>query len=286
MPCRVLADHGPVKNNNVTWSVLDLMAEERGEAMEAIERFLNTVKETVNPVTQAVGISLVRNLSLLEGKKIRVKGQRLTVCQQIAYSRMYGWSTWTDKNTAHCVLGAACAGMIVPPQRVLDGSVNNGIYQQTEKAAAAMQQQMPRLAPDVQWLLTYPLARPVEGMVPDLVVLYVNSAQAMRFVQAFLYRDGGEFVMKSSGDAGVCSRAVAQVALTGEPTVEIPCLGDRRFAMTQDHELCVGIPVTWLERTADGLAATHKAGIRYPVPFQIPPGCDLPPDYITCGDDY
>ena len=254
--------------------------------MEQIDHFLATVKETVNPVTLPVGVTLVRDLSLLEGKKIRVKGQRLAVCQQIAYSRMYGWSTWADKDTAHCVLGAACAGIIAPPERVLDGSVNKGIYQKDQPAAAAMQQAMPRLAPDVTGLLTYPLSRPVEGMVPDLVVLYVNSAQAMRFVQAFLYQDGGEFVMKSSGDAGVCSRAVAQVALTNEPTIEIPCMGDRRFGMTQDHELCIGIPFSWLKRTAEGLAATHKAGIRYPVPFQIPAGCDLPPDYITAESDY
>lgn len=253
--------------------------------MEQLQQFLSAVKETVNPVTQPVGVSLIRDTSLLEGKKIRVKGQRLTICQQIAYSRMYGWSTWADKDTAHCVLGAACAGLIAPPERVLDGSVNNGIYQQDQAAAAAMQQAMPRLAPDVAGVLTYPLSRPVEGMVPDLVVVYGNSAQAMRFVQAFLFHKGGEFVMKSSGDAGVCSRAVAQVALTNEPTVEIPCLGDRRFAMTQDHELCIGIPFSWLELTAAGLAATHKAGIRYPVPFQIPSGCDLPPDYITADGD-
>lgn len=250
-----------------------------------MEQFLATVRETVNPATQPVGVTLVRDRLVLEGKKIRLRDQRLSVCQQIAYSRMYGWSTWTDQTTAHCVLGAACAGIIAPPERVLNGSVNTGIYQQDQPAAQAMQQQMPRVAPGVTGLLTYPLNRPVEGIAPDLVVVYVNSAQAMRFVQAFLYQQGGEFVMKSSGDAGVCSRAVAQVALTNEPAVEIPCLGDRRFAMAQDHELCVGIPASWLERTAVGLAATHKAGIRYPVPFQIPASCDLPPDYITRGDD-
>lgn len=253
--------------------------------MDIFEQFLTTVKETVNPATQPVGVSIVRDAALLEGKKIRVKGQRLTVCQQIAYSRMYGWSTWADQQTAHCVLGAACAGLIAPPSRVLDGSVNRGIYQQDQAAAAAMQQQMPRLPLGTAGLLTYPLARLLEGITPDLVVLYLNSAQTMRLIQAFLYHQGGEFVMKSSGDAGVCSRAVAQVYLSGEPTVEIPCLGDRRFAMTQDFELCVGIPVSWLKRTTEGLSATHKAGIRYPVPFQIPSGCDLPPDYITAGDD-
>jgi uncharacterized protein (DUF169 family) len=159
------------------------------------------------------------------------------------------------------------------------------VYQETKVAAAAMQQKMPRVQPGVAGVLTYPLARPFAGLSPDLVVIYVNSAQAMRFVQAFLYHQGGEFVMKSSGDAGVCSRAVAQVALTGEPTIEIPCMGDRRFAMAQDHEMIVGIPSAWLERTAQGLTATHKAGIRYPIPFQIPSGCDLPPDYITSEQD-
>ena len=146
-----------------------------------------------------------------------------------------------------------------------------------------MQQQMPRVEVGVAGVLTYPLTRPFQGVTPDLVVIYINSAQAMRFVQAFLYHQGGEFVMKSSGDAGVCSRAVAQVKLTGEPTIEIPCMGDRRFAMAQDHERLVGIPFEWLGRTTEGLAATHQAGIRYPVPFQIPSECDLPPDYIT-GD--
>lgn len=246
-----------------------------------MDRFLATVKETVNPATQAVGVNLVRDAALIEGKKIRVRGERLTICQQIAYSRMYGWSTWTDRESSHCVLGAACTGLVAPPERVLNGTVNTGVYQADREAAAAMQRKMPRVSPGVAGVLTYPLSRPVEGVSPELVVLYVNSAQAMRFVQAFLYREGGEFVMRSSGDAGVCSRGVAQVALTGEPVVEIPCLGDRRFALAQDHELIVAIPAGWLERTAEGLAATHKAGIRYPVPFQIPAACDLPPSYIT-----
>lgn len=250
-----------------------------------MEKFLAIVKETVNPATQPVGVNLVRDAALVEGLKIKVRGKRLAICQQIAYSRMYSWSTWTDATTGHCALGAASTGMIAPPQRVIDGSVNTGVYQETREAAAAMQKMMPRVEPGVAGVLTYPLARPFPGITPDSVVLYLNSAQAMRFVQAFLYHKGGEFVMKSSGDAGVCSRAVAQVIMTGEPTVEIPCMGDRRFAMAQDHEMIVGIPYLWLERTAQGLAATHKAGIRYPIPFQIPSECELPPEFITSEED-
>ena len=250
-----------------------------------MEHFLATVKETVNPATQPVGVNLIRDPATIDSLKIKVRNKRLAVCQQVAYSRMYSWSTWTDAGTSHCAIGAACTGLITPPERILDGTVNTGVYQENQQAAAAMQQKMPRVQLGVAGVLTYPLARPFPGIVPDLVVLYVNSAQAMRFVQAFLYHKGGEFVMKSSGDAGVCSRAIAQVALTGEPTIEIPCMGDRRFAVAQDHELMVGIPLQWLERTAAGLSATHKAGIRYPVPFQIPVECELPPDYVTSEQD-
>jgi len=250
-----------------------------------MEHFLATVKETVNPATQPVGVNLIRDPAAIGSLKIKVRNKRLAVCQQVAYSRMYSWSTWADAGTSHCAIGAACTGLIAPPRRIIDGSVNTGVYQETQQAAAAMQQAMPRVKPGVAGVLTYPLARSFAGIVPDLVVIYVNSAQAMRFVQAFLYHTGGEFVMKSSGDAGVCSRAIAQVALTGEPTIEIPCMGDRRFAVAQDHELMVGIPHQWLERTAEGLSATHKAGIRYPVPFQIPVECELPPDYVTGEHD-
>lgn len=250
-----------------------------------MESFLKIVTETVNPLSKPVGVNLIDDVKQIEDKKIRVRDERLAVCQQIAYSRLYGWSTWCDSSSSHCVLGAACVGLIAPPERVLSGEVNCGVYQQDQSAASDMQRQMPRLPVGTAGLLTYPLSRPVDGMTPDVVVLYVNTAQAMRLVQAFLYESGGEFTMKSSGDAGVCSRAVAQVAMTDEPTIEIPCMGDRRFALAQDHEMIVGIPASWLERTATGLAATHKAGIRYPIPFQIPSSCHLPPTFITADSD-
>ena len=100
-----------------------------------MENFLKTLKETVNPATPAVGVNLLRDAAAAAEAKIRVRGKRLTICQQIAYSRYYGWSTWTDAETSHCVLGAACAGLVEPPQRVLDGSVNAGVYQADQAAA-------------------------------------------------------------------------------------------------------------------------------------------------------
>jgi len=250
-----------------------------------MEHFLEVVKQTVNPSTQPVGVNLVADTADVEGKKIRLHGKRIAVCPQIAYRRYYGWSTWMTADTSHCVLGASCTGLVEAPKRVLDGSVNTGVYQRDQAAAEAMQQAMPRVPVGTGGVLTYPLSRPVEGFFPQAVVVYANTAQAMRFVQAFLYHRGGEFTARSSGDAGVCSRGVAQVILSGEPSLEVPCLGDRRFAMAQDHEMIIGIPGERLAEVAEGLEATHKAGIRYPVPFQLPDACDLPPAFVTDRED-
>lgn len=59
-----------------------------------MESFLKIATETVNPPSKIVGVNLVEDAVQVEGKKIRVRDERLTVCQQIAYSRLYGWSTW------------------------------------------------------------------------------------------------------------------------------------------------------------------------------------------------
>ncbi|MEI6704569.1 MAG: DUF169 domain-containing protein, partial [Deltaproteobacteria bacterium] len=76
-----------------------------------MEHFLSTVKETVNPATQPVGVNLVRDATQINVQKVKVRGKRLAICQQIAYSRMYSWSTWADAGTSHCAIGAACTGL-------------------------------------------------------------------------------------------------------------------------------------------------------------------------------
>lgn len=232
--------------------------------------------------TIPVGVNLLEDVPNI---KTRLKEKMITVCQQIAYSRYYGWSTLITKEFSFCVLGASCAGLIKPPKRVIEGEVNRNIYQKDRETAKKMQEMMPRVGRDIKAVVTYPINRPVEGLIPDLIVFYCNSAQAMRMVQAFLYDTGGEFTFCSSGDAGVCSRCVAEVYIKNKPTIEIPCLGDRRFGIAQDFELAVGFPYHMKDTVVNGLEQTHKAGIRYPIPFEIPENCDLPNIYTTLPED-
>ncbi|WP_022851295.1 DUF169 domain-containing protein [Limisalsivibrio acetivorans] len=247
--------------------------------------FLEALNKCVNPGSMAVGVKIIKDESLIEGVKLRVKDKKINICQQIAYSRYYGWPTYITSAHSFCVLGSACAGLIEPPERVMKGEVNCSVYQKTPEAAVKMQEMMPRLPAGTKGVLTFPLSRPIEGIEPDCAVIYMNTAQSMRMVQAFLYAEGGDLVFKTSGDAGVCSRGVAETILEKKPVVEIPCLGDRRFAMAQDHEMITAFPWEMADEVAEGLISTHKAGIRYPIPFQMPEGCDLPEPYTTREED-
>ncbi|MHA1509245.1 MAG: hypothetical protein ACTSO6_11135, partial [Promethearchaeota archaeon] len=55
----------------------------------------------------------------------------------------------------------------------------------------------------------------------------------------------------------------------GELQIAFPCLGDRRFAMATDTDLIASIPMGIIDEIIEGMEKTHKAGTRYPIPYQL-----------------
>ena len=68
---------------------------------------------------------------------------------------------------------------------------------------------------------------------------------------------------------GVCADTISNAMLTGELQVAFPCLGDRRFGLAMDSDLIASIPFVIVEEILEGMEKTHKAGTRYPIPYQI-----------------
>ncbi len=56
-----------------------------------------------------------------------------------------------------------------------------------------------------------------------------------------------------------------------ECSYSVPGNGDRIFGMTQDWEMSFFIPPSKVDDLLEGLAKTHKAGVRYPAG-----GCTVP----------
>jgi uncharacterized protein (DUF169 family) len=217
---------------------------------------------------------------------VRWIDRKVNVCQQVALARLYGWTSASGPEEQVCVLGASSVGLINVPQRVREGKINYGVYQKDLAAAKRMQKYLPKMSQKHEALVTFSLTRVPEGLAPKVIIIYGNSAQMMRLVQAALWEHGGELRMASSGDGGVCCRGIAQTFMTHNPTLEIPCLGDRRFAVTQDTELIFAFPATMASEILEGLKATYKAGSRYPIPTQMDWAPHMPEGFFVIAEDY
>jgi uncharacterized protein (DUF169 family) len=105
---------------------------------------------------------------------------------------------------------------------------------------------------------------------PDLVLIYGNSAQIMRLIQAAIYSTGEPIASPQAGIAASCLGGALRTFVTKKSNVVIPGAGDRIFAATQDHEVVFACPRETLEETVASLQkAGYTAGIRYPLPIQL-----------------
>jgi uncharacterized protein (DUF169 family) len=69
------------------------------------------------------------------------------------------------------------------------------------------------------------------------------------------------------------------VIKNGECRYLVPGNGDRVFGMTQDFEMTFIMPASKVDTVLDGLAKTHKAGVRYPITSFFNFQATFPPSY-------
>ena len=234
----------------------------------------------IRPNSNVMGINLLKSLDDLP-PSARKRRFKINVCQLGAFARFYGWTLYATANDMDCVLGACTCGLIPTPDRVIKGVLGAGVYQKDLDAAAAMQKELPKLDPTYKAVLFYPLGKdPKVTMDPDVIMVYVDSAQAMRLTQAALWHRGGSLNVPTVGDAAMCGIGIAYVMKTKGVAREVPCLGDRRFAMVRDHELVFSWHRDRAEEIIEGLEGNHKGGIRYPIPTEMHES-KMPPNYFV-----
>jgi uncharacterized protein (DUF169 family) len=81
-----------------------------------------------------------------------------------------------------------------------------------------------------------------------------------------LYHEGGTLEFTVAGRVGSCNEGVAKTLLTDKPQLVLLGNGDRVWGGAQDSEVMFACPASKLEMLVEGLEATHRAGLRYPVP--------------------
>ncbi len=213
----------------------------------------------VRPQTFPLGFKLVRGEEEI-GRARRFEG--LTICQIYNMARRYRWIVYFDVNTT-CPVGIVAYGFAEPDELFKTGQLAYAAgYVESPEVGVKYDEGLPRLEGDYVGCKVSPLEIAEEE--PDFIVVYGFPAQILRFVHAVVYSRGRgvESVVRGRG---ACAEFL-DAFIAKEPRVVIPCYGDRLFGQTQDFEMAFSFPYEMAEEIADGLKATHRKGVRYPIP--------------------
>jgi uncharacterized protein (DUF169 family) len=208
---------------------------------------------------------------------VRDLGQRVTVCMGVGMARRYGWTLLLRREDNVCPLGGIAMGFEPAKDKYWDGSLFAEYTGRPQAAVARYAQETARFR-EGEWeaILLAPLH--AGEFEPAVTIVYGNSAQVMRLVQAALFRRGGHLVSRASGGLD-CSDLIVQTLQTDECQFVLPCNGDRVFGMAQDHEMAFTMPRSKVDDVLRGLSDTHRAGQRYPIPTFMRFDPQMPPAY-------
>jgi uncharacterized protein (DUF169 family) len=255
------------------------------EEMVDTKKAGEALQKHVNPATFPVAVKMLENLDNVPEKTrfpMKSFGQRFSLCQAWNMSRRTGWSICCTPEDMQCSLGSVAMGFGEPIEFYSEGHLCEAMYTETAEAGKKTEAETDKMpVGKYAGVLFAALARAT--FEPDVVIVYGNSAQVMRLVQATLFKRGGRLT-SSFGGRMDCSELIVTPMDTNQPQVILPCYGDRIFGQTQDHEMAFAAPWSWMEGIIAGLEGTHKGGVRYPIPSFLNYEAKFPPKYVQLAE--
>jgi len=244
--------------------------------LKEVEQALNTY---IRPLTFPLAIKMLKSEKEIPEKTRRPFQQmkiKVAICQGIGMARKLGWAVAMGKDDMHCALGAAPFGFFEGIDFFNEGNIAAGMFTASKEIGKKEEDLIDRFEHGLySHIMVAPLNR--AAFEPDLFMVYGNPAQIMRLVQGALYNEGGAVSSSSMGRLGCAS--IITVINNDECRYVVPGNGDRIFGMTQDYEMAFMIPVSKTDAVLDGLANTHKAGVRYPITSFLNFQATFPPSY-------
>jgi uncharacterized protein (DUF169 family) len=244
------------------------------------KKLAEEIERHVRPDTFPLAIRVVKEGESLPDKVKRPHrdfGVELTICQAITMARRYGWTLAMGEKDLSCPIAKVAFAFEKSVPYYDEGTLACGMYTETMEAGKRAEEAVPRFKDDEKGtILVGPLSR--ASFEPDLVLVYGNSAQVMKLVAAALYKRGGSLISHFSARAD-CADIVIRTVQTGEPQVILPCYGDRVFGQTHDHEMAFTFPYSRAREMSEGLAGTHRGGVRYPIPTFLSYRAHFPETY-------
>jgi uncharacterized protein (DUF169 family) len=239
----------------------------------------SALAEYIRPLTFPVAIKMLKSEAEIPDKTRRPFQQmkkRVAICQGIGMARKLGWAVAMGKEDMQCSLGAAPFGFFKNIDFYNEGNLAAGMFTVSKEAGKREEDLVDRFEyGQYTHILVASLDR--ASFEPDVIMVYGNPAQIMRMIQGALYNEGGNVQSSSMGRLG-CAGMIT-VMKTNQCRYTVPGNGDRIFGMTQDWEMAFLMPSAKVDAVIDGMAKSHKGGIRYPITSFFDFEATFPPSY-------
>lgn len=201
-------------------------------------------------------------------------GFQVAFCQAINTVRRFGWVMALGKNDHACSYGALTLGFLPAKKGWLDGSFDAALKQEQrptgidKESLARSAQALPRFEyARYKYVLMAPLEK--ADFEPQVILVYCNPAQIVTLVRGRLMHDGGALNFEARGGS-ICGNYITLPLQKDECQLGIPGAGERKLAMTKDHELFIAIPASKIEMVVEGVELIHQSvSTREPIPYTL-----------------
>jgi len=227
------------------------------------------IEEYIRPSTFPLAVKVIKKDSDIQSTfkrpSVDLKLKNF-VCQNFKISRSYGWTMEIRDEDINCLLARAIYGWEPVTEETAKwmNLFSIGLYAKDAMTSEKLEKHLYHFDEEVKGLVISPLTK--TRVVPDAVLIYCLPAQAMRFIQSYLYIEGGVLEFSSAGRIGSCHEGVVKTIVTNQPQIVMLGNGDRIWGGAQDSEVMFSCPHEKLDSLINGLEATHAAGLRYPIP--------------------
>lgn len=235
------------------------------EWAEVYARLQKALKFKIAPI----GIKWLEDETELErySRLKRANGKHFQGCQFMGQAARQGQTVGFTVNDlvqyglqCHCILGLA-----EPDRAFYEADEFVGVWFENKEAAMGRQKNLNLLPNQYKAVVAAPIER---GKIsdPDVVVLYLNPAQTIYFVNGYQWKKYERIVIDIVGESTCCD-SWTKAMLTKKLSISIPCFAERRFGGVADDEMIVAAPIEDVLRALEGMEGLSRtAGLRYPIP--------------------
>lgn len=237
--------------------------------MDLSKKLFDTIETYIRPYSFPVAVKMATNEMEMPKfiSPIKTMGRRIAVCQAVGLSRRMGWNIHYTQEDHVCPGSYMIFGYTKVPDMVKQGGgFHYPVYSATPELGQDTHKYMQGLEEgELHSFFLSPLKK--LSFVPDVVLVYGNPAQIVRFIQAVVYSEGGVVTSNFMG-RGACSASIVTPYKSKKCNVVIQGGGERLFAITDDTEIVFSIPYNMFQSVITGIEETHKQGVsRIPTPF-------------------